>query len=208
VSHPADTLHLLTHPAEKLRLLVVTFGAFLFLSLLSPLSIVAVPQLLERLLISDPHYWVPQFHYTLVLAPVLAIGAADGLARLERILRRSGSGPAIVTALALGVLVFSVGSATTGPPARLTHASFYARTATLRASDDAARAIPAAAPVAAGDYLLPHLSGRERIYRMSRDGIAHADWLVVQAARPARLQGWTVTFNRDGIVVYRRAAFR
>jgi uncharacterized membrane protein len=205
LSHPVDTLRLLTHPAEKLRLLLLTFGGFLFLTLLSPLAIVAVPQLLERLLTTDPHYWAPEFHYTLVLAPVLAIGAADGLARIGRIGRRSAIGPAAVAALPICVLLFSAGSAATGPPARLTHTSFYAHTGADRARDDAVKTIPAGAPVAAGAYLLPHLSDRARVYLPTRAGIARSDWLIYASTSPARIAGWKLVFGRDGIVVYKRA---
>jgi uncharacterized membrane protein len=203
VSHPAASADLLTHPAEKLRLLGLTFGAFVFLGLLSPLTIVALPQLVERLLTTDQHYWAPLYHYTLAIAPILAIGAADGLARLERLLGHTRAGKAAITGLTLAVLLMSVGSFVTGPSWRLTHRSFYERTDTDRARDAAVEMVPDDAPVAAQDNLLPHLSARRRVYQLSATGLDRARWIVDEGPRRAPA-GWRLVFERDGVVVYRR----
>src|SRR2546428_9624187 len=98
-SGPASALlHLVRHPISSLELLVdnpikrklwggIT-GAWLLLPLISPISIVAIPTLLERLWSSNPALWSASFHYSLVIAPVLAFAAIDGLARLQHKLSR------------------------------------------------------------------------------------------------------------------------
>jgi uncharacterized membrane protein len=206
VSDPSKTFDLMTHPSDKLRLIAVMFGAFLFLGLLSPLSIVVVPQFVERLLTVDPHYWAPLYHYTLTIAPALAMGAADGLSRLQSRLRPSPISRSAAFGLTLGVLLLAVGSAATGPPARLVDPSFYHRTEVDRAGDAAVKLIPRADRVAADDRLLPHLSSRNRAYPLGRDAVARADWIALRAApgRTPAMPGWRVVFRRAGVFVLRR----
>ncbi|MBP7568662.1 MAG: DUF2079 domain-containing protein [Acidobacteria bacterium] len=57
---------------------------FAFLPLASPLLLLALPFALTRFLSDSPFHWGPAFHYSAPLAPVLALAAADGLARLQR----------------------------------------------------------------------------------------------------------------------------
>src|SRR2546426_1913491 len=94
-SRPASALlHLVRHPISSLELLVDNpikrklwggiLGAWLLLPLISPISIVAIPTLLERLWSSNPALCSASFHYSLVIAPVLAFAAIDGLARLQQ----------------------------------------------------------------------------------------------------------------------------
>ena len=87
-SGPASALlHLIRHPISSLQLLVDNpikrklwgglLGAWLLVPLISPISIVAIPTLLERLWSSNPALWSASFHYSLVIAPVLAFAAID-----------------------------------------------------------------------------------------------------------------------------------
>src|SRR6266568_5029775 len=79
-SGPASALvHLVRHPISSLQLLVDNpikrklwgglLGAWLLLPLASPISLVAIPTLLERLWSSNPALWSASFHYSLVIAP-------------------------------------------------------------------------------------------------------------------------------------------
>ncbi|TME22487.1 MAG: DUF2079 domain-containing protein [Chloroflexi bacterium] len=58
----------------------------MFLPVLSPLFLVAIPELLERFWSSNPALWSASFHYSLVIAPVLAFASIDTLARIRRML--------------------------------------------------------------------------------------------------------------------------
>jgi uncharacterized membrane protein len=83
--HPVGTVRRLFHPAIKLHTLLWLFGAFCFLSLLSPLVLAAVPLLAERMLNSKyQNWWVLAFQYNAYLAIPLACAAVDGAARLDR----------------------------------------------------------------------------------------------------------------------------
>ena len=85
VAHPLSTLKLLVTPQVKLDTMLWLFGAFCFLSLLSPIAIATVPLLLERMLSStSSNWWETSFHYNAFLVVVLVCAAADGAARLDR----------------------------------------------------------------------------------------------------------------------------
>ena len=85
VSHPLSSLGLLITPQVKLSTMLWLFGAFCFLPLLSPISLAAVPLLLERMLGSQfPDWWGTSFQYNAFLVMVLVCAAVDGAARLDR----------------------------------------------------------------------------------------------------------------------------
>ncbi len=111
---PQAALHLLTHPASSLRLLVTPrvklftmlwlFGAFCFLPLLSPISLAVIPLLLERMLGSVfPAWWSTADQYNAFLVVVLLCAAVDGAARLSRwagLASQRAAGPRTRTAAA------------------------------------------------------------------------------------------------------------
>ena len=85
VSHPLSSLGLLITPRVKLFTMLWLFGAFCFLPLLSPISLVVIPLLLERMLGSVfPNWWGTSFQYNAFLVIVLVCAAVDGAARLDR----------------------------------------------------------------------------------------------------------------------------
>ena len=85
VSHPLSSLGLLITPRVKLFTMLWLFGAFCFLPLLSPISLAAIPLLLERMLGSRfPGWWGTSFQYNAFLAIVLVCAAVNGAARLDR----------------------------------------------------------------------------------------------------------------------------
>jgi uncharacterized protein YjbI with pentapeptide repeats/uncharacterized membrane protein len=85
VSHPFSLLGLLITPPVKLSTTLWLLGAFCFLPLLSPISLAAMPLLLERMLASRfPGWWGTSFQYNAFLVIVLACAAVDGAARLDR----------------------------------------------------------------------------------------------------------------------------
>lgn len=71
-------------PSIKLMTVLLWLAPFAFLPLASPLLLLALPFALTRFLSDSPFHWGPAFHYSAPLAPVLALAAADGLARLQR----------------------------------------------------------------------------------------------------------------------------
>jgi uncharacterized membrane protein len=96
ITHPASSLALLVTPQTKLVTMVWLFGAFCFLPLLSPITLAAIPLLLERMLGSVfPAWWSTRFQYNAFLVVILVCAAVDGAARLDRwIAARRRAGPA------------------------------------------------------------------------------------------------------------------
>jgi uncharacterized membrane protein len=166
VLHPLQTARIFVTPGEKLRTLAVLFGALGFLPLLSIDIVLAAPLLAERMLSSNPKYWTLQDHYSLTIAPVLAIGAARALpfvagvigARWPASRRWPIKSLACATIAAAGVVScagFALGD--------LARPSAYEVPETRRGAAAALALIPPSASVAATNHLVPHLSQRETV---------------------------------------------
>lgn len=83
--HPLRALHELITPRTKLNTMIFLFGAFAFLPLLSPITLAALPLLLERMLANtSPNWWGVPFQYNAFLVVVLLFGAVDGGVRVGR----------------------------------------------------------------------------------------------------------------------------
>jgi len=84
VEHPWRLFTIAFSPGVKAHTLLYLFAPFLFLSLFSRQFLLAVPLLAERLLSTRTAFWGTSFHFSLTVAPVLAMGGAAGLANVER----------------------------------------------------------------------------------------------------------------------------
>ena len=78
-------LHLLVSNHTKRKLWFLLLAPVCGLALASPITVLAVPELLSRLLSSDSGLWSSNYHYDAPLMPILFIGAVDGLQRVTRI---------------------------------------------------------------------------------------------------------------------------
>jgi hypothetical protein len=200
--HPLSTLGTMFQHA-KVHLLLLLFGAFALLPLLSPVTLIAVPGIAERLLAGPPQYYLPQYHYTLLVASLLAMAAADGLARLRRWLPARW-GESVALGLTGAALMISVGNSVTSPPLDIFKPSSYRRTAFDRAADAAVARVPDGAAVGASIPLLARVSAREHVYSVEA-GKRRAQWLLlsgpeVAAEVPA---GWTMVYARKGVALLR-----
>jgi len=85
ISHPISVVREFVTPSVKLHTMIWLLLPFCFLSLLSPITITALPLLLERMLASqDPNWWVWYYQYNAFLIIPIVLGAVDGAARLQR----------------------------------------------------------------------------------------------------------------------------
>ncbi|HVL95470.1 MAG TPA: DUF2079 domain-containing protein [Solirubrobacteraceae bacterium] len=203
-------------PAEKLRTLAYLLGAFLGLALLSPLRWLLVPLLAARLLSDTPKHWTLEDHYSLTIAPVLALGAADGLARLARRWPR-GERRAAVALVAVAVALVPA-----FPLRELARPAFYAPPPAYRAAGEALARVPDGAPVSASNRLVSHLSARDDIRLLGPGPPRPQDWVVaatgdasaagvfpnrdaaaLRALVDRARTGRQVVFERGGIVVLR-----
>ncbi len=104
LTHPVQTLALLGSPSDKLVtmgwLLLIVLGA----CLLSPLALLSLPLLAERMLSSYPHWWGVPFHYNAFLVIPLFLAAVDGIARFGPRVRVTWAAGALVAGLATAPL--------------------------------------------------------------------------------------------------------
>ncbi len=135
---------------------LLTVGVTALAGLFSPWMLVALPTLLWRFAGDNPTYWGTDWHYSLVLMPVVVVACVDAVERLRGSSRRALRVWARATpAIALGVAVLlAVG----GPyPALFRPASW---STTPRAADAAAvlREVPPGASVETDVGVMSHLA--------------------------------------------------
>ncbi|QWC86429.1 DUF2079 domain-containing protein [Nocardioidaceae bacterium] len=126
----------------KLTTLLVTLGSVAFLALLSPWALLLLPTLAWRFAGDNATYWGTDWHYSLVLAPVLAVAAVDALERLRGRGRPRGPAAAAARVAPLAAVGATLGLAWGGPYATLLDPGSYATTA--RTAD--ARTVQATLP--------------------------------------------------------------
>jgi uncharacterized membrane protein len=214
----------LVTPLVKLRTTLLVFAAFLFLPLASPLALLILPVALERFLSSNPTHWGTVFHYWAPVAPIAAMAAADGLARIARAaakrLRSGRVSDYLVPACAVGCVVLAAVLPGHQPLWRVLRAAHYRFSRTDDVGATVLGMIPPNAVVVAQGALVPHLSHRDGLFVLDAgapesDFVVAADQLdpwpidshvAVRALVDARQRdGYTVVFDRDGWVLLRRA---
>jgi uncharacterized membrane protein len=177
-----------TDDGTKLLTLLALFGSWCFVPLRSPLALLTVVPLAERMLNTNSNYWTLHFHYSLTVAPILAFAAADGLARMRS--RAPTSLAAIAAASTFAISAATLAGSTTLP------LSASAAAATNRCL----ATIPAGASVVATSGLVPHVSRRRMIYTFaSRPRATNPDFVAVNATAPAGPLGK----NEIGVIVNR-----
>jgi uncharacterized membrane protein len=174
VRHPIASLRLLVDNPTKLKLWGGLLGAWLLLPLLSPISLVAIPTLLERLWSSNPALWSASFHYSLVIAPILAFASIDGLARLQHALPRLSRTLPSLAVFAAGLIL------TFGVVRPFDEVGTYISPQQVADIQSCLTVIPADASVSASNALLPHLSHRRQIYLLTLKD--DADYVAIDLA--------------------------
>jgi uncharacterized membrane protein len=212
-------LKLVTPPIKMLTALLWV-APFALLPLASPLSLLLVPFALERFLSSSEHHWGTIFHYSAPLAPVVAMSAADGLARIgRRISDRTRRTRTI--AIMAGVCVV-LASLLPGhqPLWRLLSSKPYRFDTVDRTGRDAIGVVPPDASVVAQTAVAPHMTHRRDLFRLDAEA-PEADYVIAVPERSPwpnataadvhallaerRRRGYAAIFERDGWVVLRRA---
>ena len=167
-AHPLSTLHMLVTPQVKLDTMLWLFGAFCFLSLLSPIAIATIPLLLERMLANTaPNWWETSFHYNAYLVVVLVCAAADGAARLDRWTARARQQLAARRAAPAGAAAPptpGTAAADTAPDATDATAPVRPERTTTRQAGTVAL-VCAAAIFALGLYLIPRFAFGPALHR-------------------------------------------
>lgn len=161
VLHPIRSVELFVSPHSKRIALFNLFGSWLFLPLVSPLLIVMLPTLAERFLSSIPSYWAQGFHYSLVIAPMLAFAAVDTTVRVLRYV------PARERSIALGLAGAALAACLFFSFVRLKpldELRRYTAPETVTEIKRCLESIPPDASVTATSALVPRLSQRRYVF--------------------------------------------
>ncbi|WP_241844183.1 DUF2079 domain-containing protein [Kitasatospora sp. CB01950] len=193
--------HLLTATVEG-RLLFFLLVPTLLLAVRSPLLLVAVPTLAWRLLSKNPAYWGTNYHYSVVLMPIVFAAFVDVLIRLRAAKPHWGrwaTAPFLCGSVAVTAVLFPL-----FPMASATDAGFWRSSAHVRTVQSVLADIPSGARVAAGNRLVPQLTGRCTVFEFGwPNDWRTAEWVVVDTRNP---MGWPLNGAQETTEIARLRA--
>jgi uncharacterized membrane protein len=217
--HPDQPFELLFNEPEKRETLLLLTAPFLGLVLGSRLVILCMPLVAQQLFSSYELQWGTDFHYWLPIAPVLAMGAADGFRNIVRWLRREQALALAGGIVAAVMLAVNLGLAHRYPLWTLVEPGFsLSATETDRAAQRALDVVPDGASATAAAAMLPYLSRRDDIYLFGYpspqneyvvfapqalgwpDPVYERQWLRQNRS------AYRTVYDRDGWVVRKRRA--
>ncbi len=197
VTDPLYAAGQLFTPRLKLHTELELFAPFLFLSLLSPYTLPAIPLILERFLNSKfPNWTTNTFHYNAYLVVPIALGAVDGAVRLDKWLtwgwrsttrqgtRARKAGDWAVGKIAPLITVLFLATAIAFLPFfgwwQMLHPSFFHRNAVATAEAHAASLIPPGVVVETTGNVGPFLLTRDtvEVWDCYGDTAVTAPWIV------------------------------
>jgi uncharacterized membrane protein len=208
-------------PTTKLRTMAYLFGSFFGLTLLSPVVILAVPLLAERMLSTNANYWTLHAHYSLTITPVLALGAADGLKRLAAIVPRLNSGRA-TPAVAVAMALLAVALTPAFPLRHVFDPAYYHAAPHYESAGAALALIPPGASVAASNHLVVPLAHRDDVELFGPDApktdyvlvdagdaskasvFPNADLAALRKLLAAETREYATVFSKGGVILMRR----
>jgi uncharacterized membrane protein len=234
VTDPVYAFHVGTEPHIKVHTAFFLFWPFLYLSLASPVVLLAIPLLAERAFSNKPEHWGPDQHYNAFLAAILIMAALDGLVRVlglaGRVRMRIGRHRWRVTPRALrwtamawsGLTVLSaVVIIHTFPLASVFSPGGWEASPLISSEQAAASVIPSGVCVEADNDIAPHLSSRDQVILL--DEVPRGcPWVVLQTAYPSyplsstdlaaqrgnwlASNGYRLVFSQNQVYVYYRPA--
>jgi uncharacterized membrane protein len=197
---------LLDAPGRKLATLVLTVAITGFAALASPWVLLVLPTFAWRFAGDVPFYWGTEWHYSLVLMPIVFVAMVDAIHRR----------PVLRWATPVGVVVgafMMVGS----PVAALADPATYDEPPRAASARMAVSLVPDGASVEADIGLMGHLVTDHTVYWLGTIGSAVPEYVLFDvdagigsppdvAAYAQQAHGGTydVIFDRDGYVLAQR----
>jgi uncharacterized membrane protein len=197
------------------------------LCLLSPVSLLGLPQLMVNVISAHGYTHDIRYHYSAIVSAAVLLGTVDTLGRMSK---RKG-GVVIGGIVLLGFALWSNREWSPSPMGKAFPTGIWVSPHDQHPAIRAALAlVPAEASVAATYYIVPHLSQRQGIYEFPNPFVTsnwgvngenpgnpdQVDFLVLDTTHNgdkadlfAGLTGpngpFAIVFNKDGIVVARRS---
>jgi uncharacterized membrane protein len=162
---------LTSEPGRKFSTVALTLGITGLAALASPWALVAVPTFAWRFVGDNPYYWGTDFHYSLVLMPIVFVAMIDAISRWPR-LRWAAVVGLVVTAFTL----------VNSPLSVLVHSDTYddpPRAASARA---VLALVPKDASVETDIGLMTHLSTDHTVYWLGTVGTARPTYVLFDTA--------------------------
>ena len=192
-ANPVAVLRTAVDSPEKLRLLLLGFGALGFLPLGDPLTLAAAPFLAERLLGSNPNHVDAAFHYGAPSLAVLTVAAALAAARLGRRFPGPWTARGIGGVLILGTAGACAAAWSPGVPT--TDLLGASARADARAVQEALALVPAGASVLAQDTLVARFADHRRLGVIARRPVRDWDYVVADVTLPDAAGGLPGTLH-------------
>jgi uncharacterized membrane protein len=179
--HPGRALASLVTPDVKLLTIATSAASFGGLSLGSPHALVlALPNLAERFLSDKREMWGLGFHYGLVGAAALAVGAVDILRRLRsRVVVNTSAFDAAVAVFIVVALGGSQLAAPVAPELSTFYKPYYAADAAVARYHRALSFVEADDAVVAQNHFLPHVALRRHVWLPEPRFIDRADVVIL-----------------------------
>ncbi len=201
---------LLDDPGTKLGTVALTVGVTGLAALLSPWVLVALPTFAWRFAGDNASYWGTDWHYSLVLMPIVFVAMVDAIQRFDR-----------ARWLVPAAVVVSAWTLVGSPLAGLLDDATWQDPPRAAAAREVVAAVPEGASVETDIGLLTHLvTGREAYWTGTiglGDRSVTPDYVAFDVASglgsPADVLGyaedtyggtWTTVVDRDGYVLVRR----
>jgi hypothetical protein len=198
---------LTTESGRKFATVALTVGITGLAALVSPWVLVAVPTLAWRFVGDNPYYWGTDFHYSLVLMPMVFVAMIDAMVRWPR-LRWATLAALVVTGFTL----------VNSPLSLLVHSSTYDDPPRASSARDVLALVPKGANVETDIGLMTHLVTDHTVYWLGTVGTSKPTYVLFDLASgigsPKDVVGYAeekhggtyeLVYDHDGYVLARRS---
>ncbi|WP_286929438.1 MULTISPECIES: DUF2079 domain-containing protein [Aeromicrobium] len=195
---------LTTEADRKLLTLLLTFGVTGFAALWSPWAVVAAPTFLWRFLGDVEYYWGTEWHYSIVIMPIVFVAMIDAIGKRPRL-----EWPGVVLGAAVGGYLLAG-----GPVVQLLEPETWDASPRREAMQEAIATIPEDAVVETDIAVLKYLTGsHDAAYWIGTIGDVVPDYIIFDRnlTQTDPIQhgaehgaSYEVVFERDNYVVARK----
>jgi hypothetical protein len=160
--------------------LALTLGITGFLALASPFALLAAPTLAWRFGRDNQAYWGTDWHYSVILMPILFVATVDAIQRARRgrhtwLAQYANHVPVLAVAVALAVsLQFPFGD--------LLKPATYRSSDRLAAAERVMAVMARGASVQTNRGLITHLTTHYTVYWMDTPGIPAPDYVLIDTS--------------------------